>query len=79
MTTNPHRCNGKAFHILVDNIGVVFTFKKRRSNDRLCHTIIRVSYLVAGALVCRLFASWTPRRRPLFLSFLVYLPFYIVC
>ena len=57
MTTNLHRCVGKALHILVDNIAVIFAFKRRRSNDRLCHTIIRASYLVAGALACRLFVS----------------------
>ena len=36
-------------------------FKKRRSNDRLFNTIIIASYLLAGALACRLFVSWTPR------------------
>ena len=62
MITNPHRCAGKALHIFIDNIAVVFSFKKRRSNDKLAHTIIRASYLIAGALACKLFVSWTPRR-----------------
>ena len=35
MITNPHRCVGKALHIFIDNIVIVFSFKKRRSNDRL--------------------------------------------
>ena len=62
MITNPHRCVGKTLHFFIDNIAVVFSFKKRRSNDRLAHTIIRAAYLVAGALACKLFVSWTPRR-----------------
>jgi hypothetical protein len=61
MITNPHRCVGKTLHFFIDNIAVVFSFKKRRSNDRLAHTIIRAAYLVASALVCKLFVSWTPR------------------
>ena len=62
MIANPHRCVGKTLHFFIDNIAVVFSFKKRRSNDRLAHTIIRAAYLVAGALACKLFVSWTPRR-----------------
>ena len=53
---------GKSLHFFIDNIAVVFCFKKRRSNDKLAHTIIRAAYLVAGALACKLFVSWTPRR-----------------
>ena len=62
MVTNPFRCVGKSIHVRIDNIAVMFNFKNRRSNDKLAHTIIRASYLVAGALACKLFVSWIPRR-----------------
>ena len=62
LVINPHRCVGKTLHYQVDNIAVVFAFNKRRSNDKLAHTIIRASYLVAGALACKIFVSWRPRR-----------------
>ena len=58
----PHRCIGKPLHISIDNVAVVFAFKKRRSNDRLAHTLIRAAYLVAGALGCQMYVSWVPRR-----------------
>ena len=41
---------------------MVYSFKKRRSNDKLAHSIIRAAYIVAGALGCKLFVSWVPRR-----------------
>ena len=62
MVIDPHRCVGKALHFNIDNIAVVFSFHKRRSKDRLAHTLIRAAYLVAGALSSRLFVSWVPRR-----------------
>ena len=62
MVINPHRCVGKTSHYQADNIAVVFAFDKRRSNDKLAHTIIRASYLVAGAIACKIFVSWRPRR-----------------
>ena len=62
MAMAPHRCVGKPLHINIDNVAVVFAFNKRRSNDRLAHTLIRAAYLVAGALGCQLFVSWVPRR-----------------
>ena len=58
----PFRCVGKPLHIGIDNVAVVFACHKRRSNDRLAHTLIRAAYLVAGALGCQLFVSWVPRR-----------------
>jgi len=39
-----------------------FTSEKRRSNDKLSHSIIRAAYIVAGALGCKLFVSWVSRR-----------------
>ena len=62
MMLEPHRCVGQPLHIHIDNIAIVFAFHKRRSNDKLAHSIIRASYLVAGALACQLFVSWVPRR-----------------
>ena len=62
MAVAPHRCVGKPLHTNIDNVAVVFAFHKRRSNDRLAHTLIRAAYLVAGALGCQLFVSWVPRR-----------------
>ena len=62
MVTDPFRCVGRNIQVLIDNIAVVFNFKKRRSNDKLAHTIIRASYLIAGALACKLFVTWIPRR-----------------
>jgi hypothetical protein len=47
---------------LSNNIAMAFSFQKRRSNDRLSHTTIRASYLVASDLACKLFVSCTPRR-----------------
>ena len=44
MITNRCRCVGKTEHIFINNIAVVFSFQKRRSNDRLAHTIIRASF-----------------------------------
>ena len=58
----PYRCVGKPLHVSIDNVAVVFACHKRRSNDRLAHTLIRAAYLVAGALGCQLFVSWVPRR-----------------
>ena len=58
----PHRFVGREVHILIDNLAVVSSFHKRRSNDRLAETIIKAAYLVAGALNCRLFVSWIGRR-----------------
>ena len=48
--------------IFIDNIAVVSNFKKRRYNDKLVHTIILASYLLAGALACNIFITWIPRR-----------------
>lgn len=62
MMIDPFRCVGKSLHIHIDNIAVVFSFRKRRSKDTLAHTIIRASYLLAGALACTLSVSWIPRR-----------------
>ena len=62
MTIAPHRCIGRSLHLHVDNIAVVYSFSKRRCNDKLAHTVIRAAYLVAGALACKLFVSWIPRR-----------------
>ena len=62
MIIDPHRCIGRSLHLHVDNIAVVFSFRKRRSNDKLAHTVIRAAYLLAGALASRLFVTWTPRR-----------------
>ena len=60
--TNPHRCVGKSLHFHIDNSAVVYGFKKRRSNDKLAHSITRAAYIVAGALGCKIFVSWVPRR-----------------
>ena len=60
--TNPHRCVGKSLHFHIDNTAVVYGFKKRRCNDKLAHSIIRAAYIVAGALGCKIFVSWVPRR-----------------
>ena len=62
MMLEPHRCVGQPLHIHIDNIAIVFAFQKRRCNDKLAHSVIRASYLVAGALACQLFVSWVPRR-----------------
>lgn len=62
MVVAPYRCVGRPLHVTIDNVAVVFAFHKRRSNDRLAHTIIRAAYLLAGALGCNLFVSWAPRR-----------------
>jgi len=62
MMVDPFRCVGRSLHFHIDNIAVVFSFKKRRSHDRLAHTIIRAAYLIAGALACTLYVSWIPRR-----------------
>ena len=62
MLIAPDLCVGKSLHFRVDNMAAVFGYHKRRCNDRLAHTVIRASYLVAGALGCVLFVSWTPRR-----------------
>ena len=62
MMVDPFRCVGKSLHIHIDNIAVVFSFKKRRSKDTLAHTIIRASFLLAGALACNLSVSWVRRR-----------------
>ena len=43
---DPHRCVGRDIRFHIDNLTVVCAFKKRRSNDRLAHTVIRAAYLV---------------------------------
>ena len=60
---HPSRLAGKAVHVRVDNLAVVWAFKKKRSDDRLAETIVRAADLVAGAMGSRLFVSWEPRRR----------------
>ena len=62
LAIHPHRLAGREVHFRIDNVAVVYSFRKRRSNDRLANTIIRASYLVAGALNCKLFVTWSPRR-----------------
>ena len=62
MLIDPHRCIGRNLHLHIDNFAVVCAFKKRRSSDKLAHTIIRAAYLTAGALACKLFVTWIPRR-----------------
>ena len=62
MMIDPHRCVGKSLEVYIDNISVVYSFRKRRSNDRLAHTLIRAACLLSGALACRLFVTWVPRR-----------------
>ena len=57
-----HRCISRDIHFHIDNFAVVSSFKKRRSGDRLAHTVIRAAYLMAGALACKLFVTWIPRR-----------------
>ena len=59
---DPHRCVGRDIRFHIDNFAVVCAFKKRRSGDKLAHTVIRAAYLVAGALACKLFVTWIPRR-----------------
>ena len=39
-----------------------WAFKKRRSNNRLAHTVTRAAYLVVEAMACKLFVTWIPRR-----------------
>ena len=58
----PQTCVGKDIHVYIDNLAVVFAFKKRRSEDLLAQSLLRAALLVAGALACRLFVSWVPRR-----------------
>ena len=62
MMIDPGRCAGKSLHFHIDNYAVVSAFKKRRSGDKLTHTVIRAAYLLAGALACKLHVSWIPRR-----------------
>ena len=62
MVIDPFRCVGRHLHFRIDNIAVVYSFKKRRSKDRLAHSVIRAAYLLAGALACTMSVSWTPRR-----------------
>ena len=62
MMIEPHRCVGRDLHFNIDNVSVFYSVKKRRSHDRLAHTLIRAAYLVSGALACRMFVSWVPRR-----------------
>ena len=62
MMIEPHRCVGKALHFNIDNFAVVCSAQKRRSRDRLAHTLIRAAYLVSGALACKIFVSWRQRR-----------------
>ena len=62
LLVNPSKCVGKSINLHIDNYAVVLAFKKRRSRDPLAHCIIRASYLVAGAIRCRLFVTWSRRR-----------------
>ena len=62
MMVHPDRCVGRPLEVHIDNIAVVYSFQKRRSGDKLAHTIIRAAYLLAGALACELRVSWVPRR-----------------
>ena len=62
MIIDPLRCIGKSLHFHIDNNAVVWAVKKRRSGDKLAHTVIRAAFLIAGALACKLFVSWVPRR-----------------
>ena len=62
--TNTHNhpspnCRDTRSHI--DDIAMEWAFNKR-SNDRLAHMVIRATYLVAGAMACKLFITWIPRR-----------------
>ena len=52
---DPHRCVGRDIWFHIDNFAVV-------CSDKLAHTVIRAAYLVAGALACKLFVTWIPRR-----------------
>ena len=62
LAIHPHRVVSREVHFKIDNVAIVYSFRKRRSSDRLANTIIRASFLVAGALNCKLFVSWKPRR-----------------
>ena len=53
---------GKPTHININNVVVAFALRKRRSDDRLAHTLISALYLVARALGCWLCITWVPRR-----------------
>jgi hypothetical protein len=53
---------GKPTHININNVVVVSALRKRRSDDRLAHTLISALYLVARALGCWLCITWVPRR-----------------
>ena len=46
----------------IDNISVFYPYQKRRSKDRLAHSIIKASFCIAGALACYIHVSWSPRR-----------------
>ena len=58
----PDRFVGREVHLLVDNMAVVSTARKKRSSDRLAQTVVKAAFLVAGALDCRLYVSWIGRR-----------------
>ena len=62
MMIEPYRCVGRALHFNIDNFAVVCSVHKRRSHDRLAHTLIRAAYMVSGALACKISASWICRR-----------------
>ena len=58
----PSRIAGRAVHFRIDNLAVVWAFRKKRSDDKLAETIVRAAEIVAGSLGSRLFVSWEPRR-----------------
>ena len=58
----PARLARKAIHFRIDNLAVVWAFRKKRSDNKLTETLIRAADLVAGAMGSRLFVSWMPRR-----------------
>ena len=58
----PHRCVGRDIWFQIHNVAMEGAIKTRRCNDRLAHIMIRVAYLVAGTMECKLFVTWIPRR-----------------
>ena len=62
LVIHPSRLAGEAVHFRIDNLAVVWAFRKKRSDDKLTETLIRAADLAAGAMGNRLFVSWMPRR-----------------
>ena len=45
----------------MDNMAIASTAHKKRSSDRLTQTVVKVAFLVARALDCRMYVSWKVR------------------